>query len=136
MAVLSKSDILNGESTPHEVYFERLGGSLVLYPLTDGELEQVESIALKGQTVKGRADKSGSGMPEEIEFDVEKSSKAQYESNATMVSISLSKGGEKWTVNEVKQLRPAGIVKEISAKVNAISRGQEKVEEAESFRED
>lgn len=145
MVKLSKTDILEGRDSEHVVYFEELGGEIVLRPLTDGQWARISAI--KGDIGKivtkpsyGK-DRLGSisGVADMLlEVDLKRATENEAEADAQAVAYSLSDPqGEKWTVEDIRKMKPAGVVKKIAAKVYYISGvSKEAAEWAKSFRGD
>ena len=113
---LTKADLLQGKDAVEYIYFEDLGGEIPLKPLTDGQWSQIRTIKFSGLTAKG---KPGTKNPD-IEYDMSKIRENAHEAAALAVSYSIADGAT-WTVNEVKNLRPAGIVEKIAAEVFRIT---------------
>ena len=71
-----------------------------------------------------------------VEIDAEEIQLLEYEARAKAVAYGLSVGEDKWTVEEVKQLRPIGVIEEIAQFIYEISGiSQEANEFAHSFRQ-
>src|SRR5690606_33913782 len=137
---LSKSDLLQGRDQVHYVYFEELGGEIPLRPLTDGQWAQIQAIKSSGGILRGRPVMDADGDIDmsktelALEIDVAKASEKDYEADALTVMYALA-DGSRWTLEDVKQLRPAGIVQKIAKKVREISGVlPEQLSALESFR--
>ena len=139
---LTRADLLAGTKRVEYVYFEELDGEIPLRPLTDGEFSRVEAIKASGgmtmtakpQAVKGnRATVDASSM--EINVDMEKLAEKGFEADCQAVAYSMADGAA-WTVADVRQLSPPGIVAKIAAKVYEISGATPAgAKEAEFFRQ-
>lgn len=122
---LTKAQVLDGRNIPTLVFFEELEGELELFPLTDGQWAQIENMQMRGIDVNG-IDFSEGGenalakMPN-IEFSVADVSRNSYEADVFAVVASLSGGEEKWSADDVRGMRPAGIVERIAEKVYELS---------------
>lgn len=145
MAKLTKADILKGATQVHSHYFEKLGGEIDVRPLTEGEWAEIEAMRVKGTKIKGQPkfDKNGNfdvkalQQSMAVEIDAEEIQLLEYEARAKAVAYGLSVGEDKWTVEEVKQLRPIGVIEEIAQFIYEISGlSQEANEFAHSFRQE
>ncbi len=123
---LTKSDILNGNKDVKYVYFEDLGGELPLRSLTDGQYAQVEAVRTRGSRLKGMPtlDKDGNPDMEKsnmgVEIDMEKMTEAEHEADCLAVFYGIADGAS-WTVTDVKQMTPPGIVAKIAREIYIVS---------------
>lgn len=116
--VLTKKEILGGIESTSNVYIHSLEGEVTIRPLSSLEWEQVQEIESKafGKIKTGnlkvdpRANKKAmenqvmQGM--NVDMDLAKMNKAEYDAKALAVSIGLSvKGGETWTKEDVHKLK-------------------------------
>jgi len=113
---LTKVELLKGKENVEYVYFQELDGELPLKPLTDGQWAQVRTVRFSGMTAKG---KPGSKNPD-MEFEIGKLREQAYEASVLAVSFAIA-DGETWTVDDVKSLKPAGIVEKIAKEVFRIT---------------
>ncbi len=137
---LTKADLLKGKESVEYVFFEELDGELPLKPLTDGQWSQVRAVRFAGMKAKG---KPGSSDPD-MEFEVGKLREQSFEACALAVSFAIA-DGETWTVDDVKRMRPAGIVEKIADEVfritgvspdEGVEFTKEQEEDVKSFREE
>ena len=143
---LTKADIITGRDSVTYFYVEEFDGEIALHPLTEGQFNQVQQIKSAGSSLKGNAvmgedgeiDKVATAKNLEINIDSTKASKYEFEGDATAVAYSMSsRDGEKWTVEEVMEMRPPGVVKKIANEIYKISQvSKEQAEHIASFRED
>ncbi|MDI6840434.1 MAG: hypothetical protein QMD71_06285 [bacterium] len=142
MAKLTKADILKGKNQVHTQYFEKLDGELDLRPLTEGEWAEIEATRasagkVSGKPVfdkKGNIDRAATEKALEVEIDTKQTQLLDFEAKAMAVAFALSID-EQWTIDEVKQLRPVGVVEEIAEFVFNISGvSEEAIEQVRSFR--
>lgn len=141
---LDKSAILNGAAQVHYEYVEELGGELALVPLTEGQYSQVSIIKSSGIKMKGNPSFDAEGRPDfsnvassfTMEMDLEKINESDFEADVLAVAYSLSGGtGEHWTVEDVKKIRPAGIVSKVAKVVYSITGvTPAKIEQVQNFR--
>jgi len=123
---LTKADILQGTNKVEQVYIEKLGGTIPLRPLTDGEFAQIDAMKTAGLKIKGKPQTEGKKQgkksdleAQEMEIDIEAMQKNDFEADCLAVSFAIA-DDEKWTVEEVKQM-PAGSAKEIAKAVYQLS---------------
>lgn len=146
MAKLTKADILKGVNNVKTQYFDKLGGEVELRPLTEGEWAEIEALRSSGAKIKGRStfDKSGNldikSMQQnlQVEIDSKEIQLMEFEAKAKAVAWGLSTSPDnQWTVEEVKQLRPVGVLDDIAEFIFKISGvTEEGVEEARNFRKE
>lgn len=144
--VLSKKEILGGIDSTSEVYIPSLDGDVTIRPISSLEWEQVQELESKafGKIKTGnlkvdpRANKKAmesqvmQGM--NMDLDLAKMSKAEYDAKALAVSMGLSvKGGETWTKEDVHKLKVA-TVDEIYDEILVISGIPQTADEAKSIR--
>jgi len=140
---LTKADILQGKDAVHEIEVEEWEGSISVRPLTEGEYAQVE--ALKGSCAKlgggavydedGNVDRLKTAEGMNIEMDMENYVQKEFEGNAIAVAFAMSVD-EEWTVEEVKQLKPPGVVAKIAYKVYKLSGVTGGLEAIQKFRQE
>jgi len=147
--VLTKAAILQGKARKETVYIEELSGDLILCPLTDGEWTEVQAMLNKNLNVVGTPTEAvSSGKPlggkaadrikirAETRINMGEFTQTQAEANYLAVSFSLSRAGDAWSVEDVKQM-PAGVVEKIATHVFRISGvNPEEVAVAQSFRKE
>lgn len=146
MAKLTKADILKGVNNIRTQYFDKLGGEIDVRPLTEGEWAEIEALRSSGAKIKGKPtfDKSGNldikSMQQnlQVEIDSKEIQLMEFEAKAKAVAWGLSTSPDnQWTVEEVKQLRPVGVVDDIAEFIFKISGvTEESVEEARNFRKE
>lgn len=146
MAKLTKADILKGVNNVRTQYFDKLGGEVELRPLTEGEWAEIEALRSSGTKIKGKPtfDKSGNldikSMQQnlQVEIDSKEIQLMEFEAKAKAVARGLSTSPDnQWTVEEVKQLRPVGVVDDIAQFIFKISGvTEEGAEEARNFRQE
>ena len=135
---------MKGASQVRTQYFEKLGGELDVRPLTEGEWAEIEAMRGSGAKITGspRFDKSGNfdmkSMQRDLQvvIDSKEIQTLEFEAKAKAVAWGLSVNGETWEVDEVKQLRPVGVVEEIAEFIfdSGVTEGAS--ERARSFRKD
>jgi hypothetical protein len=128
--ILSKDDILNGKNAIQEIEIEKLGGSLKLRPLTDGEIQEINRLIQQGglKPIKGKVEaeraKRNKKKGEEIDFEVDPmmASERSYDADVKAVFYGLQhdESPDTYTTDEIKSF-PAGSVEEIALKVFEIS---------------
>lgn len=142
---LSKSAILNGTAQIHYEMVEELGGEVGLAPLSEGQYAQITTIKATGIKMKGNPTFDENGRPDfanlgsnfEMIMDLEQINKSDFEADALAVAYSLSGGmGETWSVEEVKGIRPPGIIARLAKIVYEISGvTPAQIEQVRNFRE-
>lgn len=140
--VLSKADLLNGKDSIKEFEFPELGGSISLRPLTDGEFQEVQAVKVSGGKLEGapvvkngEIDPVATQKAIRVQMDLGETQKKEFEGDCLAVAYSLSHSGETWTPDEVRNLKPIGIVTRIAEKVYEISGIKEGiVEDVKNFR--
>ena len=146
MAKLTKADILKGVNNIRTQYFDKLGGEIDVRPLTEGEWAEIEALRSSGAKIKGKPtfDKSGNldikSMQQnlQVEIDSKEIQLMEFEAKAKAVAWGLSTSPDnQWTVEEVKQLRPVGVVDDIAEFIFKISGvTEESVNEVRNFRQE
>lgn len=146
MTKLTKADILKGVNNVKTQYFDKLGGEIDVRPLTEGEWAEIEALRSSGAKIKGKPtfDKSGNlnikSMQQnlQVEIDSKEIQLMEFEAKAKAVAWGLSTSPDnQWTVKEVKQLRPVGVVDDIAEFIFKISGvTEEGAEEARNFRQE
>lgn len=139
---LTKKDIKErlreGSGAVDYVDAPELGGELAVRPLTQGEIDKVNTKAVQGQTFTGELP-SGDDQPDNVKadgltLDVASSAAAQAEAKAMTVAFGLSVD-ERWSPNDAKEL-PPGLFRRVLAKVEEICDDDAFIEDAETFRGD
>lgn len=153
MVLLTRKDIINGASERQEVEIPLLGQTISLRPLTDGEYAEIEAIRKDVGEIKTnlafdekggvdvnkvrkkvKADKNGL----ELKLDLKKSEEMNYYADCLTTAYGLSNEQERFTPEDVRNMRPLGVVSQIADAVIRISKldEPEKVnEEMKTFRE-
>lgn len=123
---LTKKDIINGVLNTEWIYFTELKGELQLRPLTDAQWTKIESIRTRGVSISGMPnvdmnDKSNIDMSDvNLTMDLEKITTAEFEADCLALTYGLVAESD-WTIEEVKNLQPAGIVRKIADKIYDLS---------------
>ena len=144
--VLKKEDLLSGKNRIQKIQLETVGDEIYLRPLTRAEVSECESIenrALGDYTTneqsnrKGRRQKPKSSINTEGKVNIEKVSKAAYESEKYMIYLSINndenhKHGLDFTEEEVGQM-DTPVFNEIVAHVKDISGLDVTEEEVQDF---
>lgn len=139
---LTRADILKTKDEPQWVNIDILGGEIPLVPLSDGEWAQIENKIVSGLTTKAskreleKVKAVGEKELEDYKFDIDIAAIQQndYEADCMAVAFCMA-DGEKWTVEDVKQIKPPGAVEEIAKKIYDISGvSKEKKKAVKSFR--
>lgn len=143
---LTKADILKGVNNVRTQYFDKLGGEIDVRPLTEGEWAEIEALRSSGAKIKGKPtfDKNGNldikSMQQnlQVEIDSKEIQLMEFEAKAKAVAWGLSTSPDnQWTVEEVKQLRPVGVIDDIAEFIFKISGvTEESVEEVRNFRKE
>lgn len=119
--MLTKADILQGTKKTHIVQVEEFNGEVAIKPLSQGQWAQVEIIKSGGIKFRGKPGKDSkdySGM--EMEMDISEVQKNDHEGDCVAVAYALSIN-ETWTVQDVKDIQPPGVVKRLAEEVYRIS---------------
>jgi hypothetical protein len=129
MQKLTKDVILKGIQHREVLEVPKLGGSVTIRPLNDGELAEVRSVALRGlsdqairqitriQQVGKAGDSDIDGLTGDDLMQAQ-SNNAQGEKIAAAYGLSCD--GEKWSTEDVGRL-PVGVPEYIASKVMALS---------------
>lgn len=127
---VTKAEILSGKDYEEKVYIEELKGEITIRPLSERQYAQVQQIKSTATKLvggakydeEGNVDQKRSTEEMKVEVDIGLSQKLDLEANATAVAYSMTTGdNESWTVDEVLNLRPIGIVKKIAQLVYSLS---------------
>jgi len=139
---LTKADILQGKDAVHEIEVAEWGGSVSVRPLTEGEYAQVE--ALKGSCAKlgggavydeeGNVDRLKTAENMSVEMDMQQYVQKEFEGNVMAVAFAMSIE-EEWTAEEVKRLKPPGVVAKIAYEVYSLSGVSGGLEAIQKFRQ-
>jgi len=154
--MITKRDIIGGaRATFRDVPVEEWDGdSIRLFSLTDGQAAEVEAIRMRGmsidmsgvdfgaaqQTAQAAKTRAGAellrGSNVGMTMDMERMTRADYDADAQAVMYSLNNGKqERWTIMEVKDLQPSGVVAKLAAAVYDLSgMKKEDKEGLDSFR--
>ena len=120
MAILTKSDILQGIDTPKKIEIESLNGEVWLRPLSSAEVNEVMQIEAEGYgTFNARSGQKNTSAEGKMNLAkmYDKNNESQY--IAIHKSINNPKNDE-WTLEELKQLRKDAI-KELYEKTMELS---------------
>lgn len=141
MTKLTKAMVLQGTKLTKDIDMSEMGEGLTvtIRPLTEGEFAQAEAIEGGGLKFKGNpadikkaAVKSGKAPEDmgvedmknmqgmEMEMDISKIQEAEFEAKAYMVATCIV-DEEKWTVDDVKMMRPIGVVTKIAKEIKELS---------------
>jgi len=110
--ILTKEKLLQGIELTETVHIDGLG-RVRIRPLSDGELNKVQSMRAKALM----EEKTGNNQKDFAHF-----TEVSYEADCETVAIGLSVGEEHWTAEEVKGIRPPGSVGKIAKAVLDISK--------------
>jgi len=143
MAILTKEILLNGIENTTEFKLESADGSVVLRPLSQKEVSEIDQIQSKGVGTFETQEKSRRGrrVTNSVEsmgrINVAKANAAKDDAQVRAVALSLSCKGEKWTDEEAGALKNA-VFKEIYGYVKELSglEDEELTEDVEEFHED
>lgn len=120
---LGRAELLAGRDDVREVSVRALGGALIeVRPLTSGQFAQVDAIRNRGTRLEGQPVMGSDGNPDmkntkfNLSIDMEDMTSAEFEADALAVFYGVA-GDTKWTVDDVKSIRPAGAVTEIARKI-------------------
>ena len=109
MERLTKQQILEGRKGTTEVEISRLGSTMEIRPLTDGQWAVVGQAQMKGVTMIVRR--------RETEMDAERVAANAHKSNLLVCHMGMT---EEWTDKELDEL-PAGTVEQISEAIQEYS---------------
>lgn len=121
MPAITKETLLRGRNAVKSVMFEELGGELPIRSLTSGQWAEIQALsynAIKIDTDMGRAYANG-GQPS-VSFDIAESAKADFEAEVMTCRYGIA-FDEQMTVEEVRDMQPAGIVSIIAKEIRIIS---------------
>lgn len=110
MAILTKSDILQGISNPKKIKIEALDGELWLRPLSSAEVNEVLHIEAEGYGTFNATSNRGQTMADgkmNLPKLQEKQAEAKY--MAIFKSINNDKCNDEWTIDEIKQFKSDAI---------------------------
>jgi len=137
---LTKAQVMAGKDLTEEIYVKAWEGTVTIRPLTERQHAQVESIKVTGTKLKGGAqydsegniDKAASAAGMQAEIDIEKTTYAEFEANATAVFYAMEfENGERLaSVEEAMDLTPPGAIKEVAQAIYKLS-GADSKEAAE-----
>lgn len=140
MAILKKSDILNGIRKVEACKIESMDGYMYLRPLSQAEINQVDEIEAKAMGVfetnekaqRGRRQKPKSMVESrgKIYLDKQQKAAAQAQTKAIYLSLKNEKntGNEEWSETDVEQM-PHQVFVEVFSHVKKISGVDEDTEE-------
>lgn len=127
---LTKEAVLKGAQKRETIHLDALGGSLTIRPLTDGELSEIRSIALKGMSDEAiraiprlQAIAAKRGSIDDLPLtgdDLMQAQRNDSEGNVMAAAYGLSCDGESWNTEEVRGL-PVGVPELIAKAVFALS---------------
>lgn len=126
--MLTKSEILEGVNLGVRVLVPELEGEVTLYPLSEGEWAQVELMQSQGVDVRldmptdpETGEPTGEVVPVTT-IDSRVAQESQRTADAMAVRFSLSRGGEAWSLEDVRAIRPAVVVERLAVEVYRITR--------------
>ena len=135
MAILNKSDILQGIDNPKKVKIEQLNGEIWLRPLSSAEVDEILNIEAEGMgtfnasNIRGQTSTDG-------KMNLAKMQTKQAEAKYTAIHKSINNNkGDEWTFDEIKTL-PADAVNEIYDQVMKISGAEVTTADVKQFPED
>ena len=105
MAILTKSDILQGINSPKKIEIEALNGELWLRPLSSAEVNEILQIEAQGYGTFNASSRQKNTVAEgkmNLPKMQEKSAEAKY--IAIHKSINNDKTSDEWTMEELKEL--------------------------------
>lgn len=123
------AEIQNGTAHVVSVYIPALKGELQIRPLSSGELAELmprtaRGLALSFEDMQRLAEGKAEGL--KLDVNVEDMMRAQGEAIFELVATGLTiDGSDAWTVDDVRALRPASAVHQLSAEIMRISEIQE-----------
>ena len=121
MAILTKSDILQGINNPKKIEIEALNGELWLRPLSSAEVNEILQIEAQGYGTFNASSRQKQTLAEgkmNLAKMQEKSAEAKYV--AIHKSINNDKSNDEWTMEELKEFNKNAI-EEIYEKVMDLS---------------
>lgn len=120
---LGRAELLKGADDTQEVSIRALGGATIeIRPLTSGQFAQVDAIRNRGTKLEGQPVMDRNGNPDmentkfNLSINMEDMTSSEFEADALAVFYGVV-GDYNWTVDEVKQIKPAGAVSEIARKI-------------------
>lgn len=144
MAILKKSDILQGIDKPRKINIETLGGELWLRPLSSSEITEIVNIEAEGYgkwesttSQKGRRFEKGESLTKGS-MDLAKLNSAEARSKHECIYKSLDNPKNEedpWELEDIRRLHQ-NIVNEIYDKVMDISGANTTEKEIQNFPED
>lgn len=146
MAILKKSQILQGINDPKKVHIKSLDGELWMRPLSSAELDECDNIETKAlgvyetnnkSKVQGRSLTNGESL-QKGKVNVEKMNMAQQEATYTRIEKSLDNpknNDDPWTIDDLKQLKRHQI-EELEENVFELSGADITEKEIKDFPED
>lgn len=125
MAILTKSDIIDGKNNIQEVHIESLGGEIYLRPLTRGEctkIEQIQTASMgKFKTKEIAQGAKRSNMESNGVLDIKATTEATRKAELEAIYLSINnEQNDKWTKPEIESLNKAAF-DEIYENVQKIS---------------
>ena len=136
MAILTKSDILQGIDNPKKVEIEALNGEIWLRPLSSAEVDEILQIEAEGYGTFNASTSRGNTMAD-AKMNLAKMQGKQAEAKYVAIhkSINNPKNNDEWSLNELKQLAADGI-NEIYEKIMDISGAKVTTNDVKNFPEE
>lgn len=138
MAVLKKSDILQGIHKVEQIHINELDGELWLRPLSSAEIDECSYIETKGMGKIKQNATSITKQTQTLEIDAYKASKATDDAKYEMIRKSLDNpknADDEWTTDDIKQLSVKA-VNEIYDHVRELSGVEVTSRDVKNFPED
>ena len=136
MAILTKSEILQGINNPQKIKIEALNGELWLRPLSSAEVNEILNIEAQGygtfNATSNRGQTKADGKMNLPKLQ-EKQAEAKY--TAIFKSINNDKSNEEWKFDEIKQFK-SDAIDEIYDHVMKISGADTTERDVKQFPED
>ena len=128
MRKLTRADLLQGTRATKNIPLEELGGFITIRPLTDGEWAKVQQMkAAGGMQIQAKPKAGTTGTKLELDreslvmnINPEDMTRQNYEADCQAVAYAIV-DDKPWSVSEVRQLSPPGIVARLAQEVYALS---------------
>ena len=123
--LLTKAQILEGKEYSQKVYIQKLKGSLKIRPLREAEWAKAQAINVRGidmvTKMEPPSESTGKARAKTSQMSINMEVSAEANAEAERYIVSCGVVSIKITPEDAKRLRPAGVVSEISEKIQKLT---------------
>jgi hypothetical protein len=118
---LTKADIIGGTALTRDHYVKHWDSYVTIRPLSEGEWQRVKQLTLRGMREVVSRDPETGKQVATTEVDYAEQNAGAAEAERVAVASGVLIDGERLTVDEVAELRPATVVEELAREIYLLS---------------